>query len=485
MTMMKHAVDIIILAAGVGSRMRAAAPKPLLSLAGRALADYVLAAAAAVKPRRVVMVIPSAKTSPDAAKALRALQHPKLPKLLFAEQANPRGTADAAECGLNALANTGGAAMILCADSPLITAPTLRRLSAAANKNALALLTAKTEQPKGYGRIVRDKNNNNRVCAIVEEKDADTKTRNIGEIYGGALAAPLSWLKTKVPKTDTRNKARERYLTDMAKAAAAEGFAIRCINTEAEETFGINTPADLAKAESVLRLRRAAVLMRRGLRLADPSRLDIRGEVRGGADSFVDVNVIFGGGVFIGRGCVIGANCVIDNCRIGDNARIEPFCHLHSADIGRGCVVGPFARIRPHSVMAAGAHIGSFVEIKNSALHAGAKAGHLSYIGDAVVGRDANIGAGAITCNYDGSQKHQTIIGEGAFVGSGVELIAPVKVGDGAYIAAGSTITRNAEARALTVARCRQKTRRLPTSAKRTKANQSATKTKAKSGGGF
>lgn len=472
MTMMNAAVDIIILAAGVGSRMRADVPKPLVPLAGRAMVDYVLAAAAGVKPRRVVMVIPSSNASPDDAAALKGLHHPKLPKLLFAEQAKPRGTADAAECGLNALTNIGGAAMIICADSPLITAATLRKLSAAANKNELALLTATTTQPKGYGRIIRD--NNNRVCAIVEEKDADKKTRNIGEIYGGALAAPLSWLKSKVPKTDSRNKARERYLTDLAKAAAKESFAVRCINAEVEETYGINTPQDLAKAESVLRLRRADALMRRGVRLADPSRLDIRGEVRGGAGAFVDANVIFGGEVSIGRGCIIGANCVIVDCKIGDNARIEPFCHLHSADIGRGCVVGPFARLRPHTKMMAGANVGSFVEVKNSELQERAKAGHLAYIGDAVVGKSANIGAGAITCNYDGKQKHQTIIGDGAFVGSGVELVAPVKVGKGAYIAAGSTITRNAEAGALTVARCRQKTRRLPTNARGKSSNKSS-----------
>ncbi len=468
MTVMKAEVDVIILAAGRGSRMRAAAPKPLLPLSGRALVHYVLDAVAAIRPRRVVMVIPSARQSPDDANALRAVKHHKLPRIVFAEQPNPRGTADAAQCGLGALPNAkGGAAMIICADSPLITAPTLRKLSAAANKNMLALLSANTSQPKGYGRIVRD--DNNRVRAIVEEKDADAKTRAIGEIYGGALAAPLSWLKIQVPKTDARNKARERYLTDLAKAAAESGFAVKCITGEAEEAFGINTPADLAKAEALMRGRRAEVLMRRGVRLADPSRLDIRGEVRGGAGAFVDANVLFSGRVFIGRDCVIGANCVISDCKIGDNARIEPFCHLHSAVIGRGCVVGPFARLRPQTTMAEGANVGSFVEVKNSTLRANAKAGHLAYIGDAIVGKNANIGAGAITCNYDGSQKHQTIIGDGAFVGSGVELIAPVNIGKGAYIAAGSTITRDAKAGALTVARCRQKTRRLPTKSRKAK----------------
>lgn len=480
MTMMKVAVDVIILAAGSGSRMRAAAPKPLVPLGGAAMVGYVLSAAAALKPRNVVMVIPAAKHAPSAAKMLRAVSHPKLPKIVFVEQAQPNGTADAAQCGLSALpkpkSKGGGAALIICADSPLMRAETLRRLCAAAGGNALALLTADMPQPKGYGRIVRD--DNNRVRAIVEEKDADTKTKLIGEIYGGALAAPLEWLRGKVPTIKADNKAGERYLTDLAKIAAADdNLAVKCISGGAEEAFGVNTPADLARAESYLRARRVAALMRAGLRFADPLRADIRGEVRGGADSFVDINVIFSGRVSVGQGCIIGANCVIHNCTIKDGARIEPFCHLHSAVIGRGCVVGPFARLRPHTTMADGANVGSFVEVKNSTLRANAKAGHLAYIGDAVVGQNANIGAGAITCNYDGREKHATIIGDGAFVGSGVELVAPVKIGEGAYIAAGSTITRDAKAGALTVARCRQKTRRLPKGAKSAQQTQQNKKT--------
>ena len=458
-------VDVIILAAGRGSRMRTSAAKALLPMAGKALLHYVLDAVAGLRPRRVVIVIPSAADNAAAANALRQVQHPKLPRLIFAEQQKPRGTADAAECALQKLSGANGAALIICADSPLITTMTLRKICTAANKKTLTLLSADISQPRGYGRIVRD--SRRAVCGIVEERDADMQTRNIGEIFGGVLAAPLPWLKQQVPQIKSDNKARERYLTDLAKTAADNGFAVKCVCGKAEEALGINNPADLARAEVFWRRRCAHELMRRGVRLADPLRLDIRGTIRGGADSFVDANVVFSGRVVIGRGCTIGANCVIGDCTIGNNVRIEPFCHLHSATIGRDCVVGPFARIRRQTSLASGAHIGSFVEVKNSNLRENAKAGHLAYIGDASVGRGVNIAAGVITCNYDGNKKHQTIVGDGAFVGSGVELVAPVKIGAGAYIAAGSTITRDAKADALTVARCRQKTRRLPSSARR------------------
>ena len=453
MTRKASAVDFIILAAGRGERMRSATPKPLALLAGKPLLHYVLDSAKALRARRVVVVVPPDGDSVREAAAAHSAN------IIFAEQAKPRGTADAAECALQKLGGESGTALIVCADSPLVTINTLRKLAAAANKKSLALLTAQMPDATGYGRIVRD---NKLVRAIVEERDADSQTKNIGEIFAGVLAAPLPWLKQKVRNIGAKNKARERYLTDLAKAAAMECYKITTVRGEESEALGVNSPRDLAKAESALRQRRAEILMKRGARVIDPLRLDIRGIVTGGADAVIDINVVLIGRVTLGRGCVIGANCVVADCDIGAGARIEPFCHLHGAKIGRECSIGPFARVRPQTIVESGARIGNFVEVKNSTLKKGAKANHLAYIGDSDIGANANIAAGVITCNYDGKNKHRTIVGDGAFVGSGAQLVAPVKVGKGAYIAAGSTITRDAPANALTVARCRQQTRRIP-----------------------
>ncbi len=474
------AVDVVLLAAGRGERMRSRIAKPLVPLAGKAMFLHALDAVFALRPRRVVVVVSPGQGTVDGgqpspqASILKAAREyagrKKYPPsaVLAAEQARPRGTGDAAECGLRKLSvgksGGDGCALVLCADSPLVTVASLRRL-AAKGGDSLALLSARmgtVDDAKGYGRIARDGGTvGGTVCAIVEERDADAATRAVTEIFAGALAAPLGWLRKAVAGVRANNAARERYLTDIAAAASRAGFAVTVVRAGAEEALGVNSPQDWAKAAAVLRRRGTEGLMRRGARLADPLRVDIRGEVGGGADCEIDANVVFAGTVRLGRGCVVGANCFVADAVIGAGARIEPFCHIESARIGRGCVVGPFARLRPGAVLAEGARAGNFVEIKNATLGAGARAGHLAYIGDASIGRGANIGAGVVTCNFDGARKHETVVGAGAFIGSGVELVAPVTVGKGAYVAAGSTVTRDAPGGMLTVARCRQQARRL------------------------
>ena len=436
--------DVIILAAGQGRRLRSNAPKALAPLAEKPLLAHVLTAVQAMRPRRVVVVV-----TPHAAE-VHTVARAVCPAARFAVQQTPRGTADAAAAGLAMLANDG-AAVILCADTPMLTAASMRRLHRQAT--GLALLTCHANNPKNYGRIVRDQG---RVVAIVEEKDADARIRAVSEVFAGALAAPTRWLKKTLRRVHDDNKAKERYLTDLAVLAVGENRPIATVTTAEAEAAGVNTATDLAAAEEFLRRRRADELLARGVFLADPRRVDVRGRVRAAADVFIDVNVVFIGDVVLGRGCRIDAHCVIADCTIGANTHIQPFCHLQNARLGESCSIGPFARLRVDSRVEDGVRVGNFVEVKNSRLATGAKAGHLAYLGDADIGGHANIGAGVITCNYDGRKKHRTIIGDNAFIGSDVQLVAPVRVGDGAYIAAGTTLTKDAPPKQLTISRMRQ-----------------------------
>ncbi len=444
-------LDIVVLAGGRGRRLRSETPKPLLALADTPLIAHVIAAAAKLSPRRIVAVVP-----PDAPGLRAAAQNACAAQVEFAAQPVPRGTADAARCGAKLLGDDG-VILTLCADAPLLAAQTLQQMRRRAAAGALALMCFHAKNPRGYGRIVREAG---KISAITEEKDATPSQRKITEVFAGALAAPGAWLKPALAKIRPSASGAELYLTALAEAARRQNIPRESVLAAEEEARGINTPEEFAAAETSLRRRRARELMAQGVRLADPARIDIRGEVRAGRDVEIDVNVILSGAVVLGRGCRIGANCVIADCVLGAETQIAPFCHLRGAHIGSRCQIGPFARIRPQTSVKAESRIGNFVEIKNSVLGARVKAAHLAYLGDAEIGAEANIGAGAITCNYDGKRKHKTHIGAGAFIGSDVQLIAPVRVGRGAYIAAGTTLAKDAPAGMLTAARVAQISRK-------------------------
>lgn len=465
--------------------MRGDVPKPLLLLAGEPLIVHVLRAAMQLRPRKVAVVV-----APWSQDQIRKVASECCPRAEFVLQKEPLGTADAAKRGMSVLADNG-VVMIMCADAPLLSGNSLRRLSSAAHRR-LALLTFPAHDPAGYGRIARAEElqppmKSNRantarnagaknatqnqtggvITAIVEDKHARGKLQNINEVFSGALAAPSLWLKQNLKrirpanhhKSAAKNKTGEYYLTGLAQFAFAQGKPAASVSTSEAEAAGINTPAELASAESEMRRRRTCELLANGVRIVDPARVDVRGKVRVARGAAVDVNVVLDN-TTVAAGAVIGANCVLIDCKIGTDVKVEPFCHLQGATIGARATIGPFARIRPQTDIRNDAKVGNFVEVKNARLGANAKAGHLAYLGDAEVGANVNIGAGVITCNYDGKNKHKTVIGADAFIGSDTQLIAPVKVGRGAYVAAGTTLTKDAPARKLTWSRAPQSSRR-------------------------
>mgnify|MGYP001371980294 CR=1 FL=1 len=324
-------------------------------------------------------------------------------------------------------------------------------------QNALALLSARLPDPAGYGRVVRD--STGRVARIVEERDASTEERAITEINTGVLAAPAARLRSWLGALKADNSQGEYYLTDCIGAAVRDGCAVEAVVAASPaEVLGVNDKVQLAEAETALRARRAAELMRAGVTVVDPLRLDVRGDVACGRDVVLDVNVILEGKVRLGDRVKIGPGCVLRDCEIGDDSEVRVNSLIEGAVAGARCVIGPFARLRPGTRLADGVHIGNFVEVKNSEIGAGSKANHLSYIGDTTIGSRVNVGAGTVTCNYDGVNKHRTSIGDGVFIGSGTMLVAPVSVGEDATIGAGSTITKPAPAGKLTVERSRQQT---------------------------
>ena len=460
-------VSVVILAAGEGRRLRANRPKALAELAGKALILRVLDSVRPLQPRAITIVVnPNDNQTPNTIR----LAHPTpsshsrhsrpskpspSPVPVFAFQKQPRGTGHAAAQAIPLLPKRGPV-LILFADSPLVSTAQLRKLLR--NPRALSLLTFLPENPAGYGRVVR--NAQNQIVDIAEERNANPQHRQITEAYSGAMCAPAEWLRRALPRIRPAAETREIYLTRLPALARRDGVPVRAVRCAADEAAGINSPADLARAEAVVRKRETDKLLARGAQLADPLRVDIRGTVRAAKGARVDANVLFVGDVALGENCAVGQNCVLENCVLGKNVVVHPFSHLNGVKVGDGCEVGPFARLRPGAVLDSGAKIGNFVEVKNSRVGAEVKAGHLSYLGDAQVGARANIGAGTITCNYDGKTKSKTKIGEGAFIGSGTQLIAPVEVGDGAYVAAGSAITRNVSPRALAFARSRQTEKR-------------------------
>ena len=448
------ALDIVIMAAGKGTRMKSDRPKVLHPLAGRSLLEHVLHTAVEVAADRIVVVTGHGAEQVEA--AVRA------PQLQFVRQMPQLGTGHAIQQAAPLL-HGDGVTLILNGDTPLIEAATLRALVDACGGDQLALLTVDLADPTGYGRIVRrsDAVGASTVQAIVEHKDATPEQRAITEVYTGAMAVPTAQLRRWLARLDNRNAQGEYYLTDVVAFAVADGVPVVAAQPRrASEVLGVNSPQQLAELERLCQRDRADVLMSAGVRLADPARLDVRGSLQCGTDVAIDVNCVFEGTVTLGDRVQIGANCVIRNAAIAEDAVIHPFTHIDGdtlgVSVGRGALVGPYARLRPGAVLGAAVHIGNFVEVKNSTLADGAKANHLAYLGDTTVGARVNFGAGSITANYDGARKHRTEIGDDVQVGSNCVLVAPVAVGAGATIGAGSTITKQAPAGQLTVVRGRQ-----------------------------
>lgn len=441
-------MNIVILAAGMGKRMRSTLPKVLHALAGRPLLQHVVDTARTLAPDTVAIVYGHGGDAVREAVPGDDLRWvPQEPQL---------GTGHAVRQALPAL-DPDVPTLILYGDVPLITRETLLRLVTASAGNRLALLTLEVDNPTGYGRIVREAG---RIVRIVEERDADASERAIREINTGILMAPTIALGRWIANLRNDNAQGEYYLTDIVTRAIGDGVEVTAVHpARAGETLGVNSKGQLARLERQFQWQQAERLMEEeGVQLADPARIDIRGELRCGRDVFIDVGCVFEGEVELGDGVRIDPYCTIRSARIGSGTRIFPHSCIDGAIIGERAHIGPMARLRPGAELGDGTHVGNFVEIKNAQLGAGSKANHLAYVGDARIGKRVNIGAGTITCNYDGVNKYQTIIEDDAFIGSDSQLVAPVRVGRGATIGAGTTLTRDAPADRLTLSRTRQTT---------------------------
>jgi bifunctional UDP-N-acetylglucosamine pyrophosphorylase / glucosamine-1-phosphate N-acetyltransferase len=434
-------MNVVVLAAGQGKRMKSDLPKVLHRLSDKPLLGHVLDTARSLDAERIVViyghggqVVPTTMAAPD---------------LLWAKQDPPQGTGHAVAQGVDLL-NPNVPTLILYGDVPLTKASTLKKLVTAAGLDKLAILTVTLEDPSGYGRMVRNAQGN--IVAIVEQKDANTEQQKITEINTGIMVVPTQHLKAWLGRLSNQNAQGEYYLTDIVGFAVQDGIAITHAQPDAEwETSGVNSKVQLAQLERVHQLNQANALMEAGVMLADPARIDIRGNVIAGRDVEIDVGCVFEGQVVLGDGVKIGPNCVVRNSTLGARTELAAFSHLDSALIGQSAKIGPFARIRPGTELGDETHIGNFVEIKNVKMDQGSKANHLAYLGDATIGKRVNVGAGTITCNYDGANKHQTIIEDDAFIGSDSQLVAPVRVGAGATLAAGTTLRKDAPAGQLTI----------------------------------
>jgi len=438
-------MNIVILAAGQGKRMYSNLPKVLHPIAGKALVSHVIDTARLLTPQRLCIVYghggDTVRGTLDAPDLAWALQEPQL------------GTGHAVQQALPHLEGEG-ATLILYGDVPLTQVDTLKQLLHAA-QDALAILTIELADPTGYGRIVRD--SAGQVVRIVEQKDSTPEERKIREINTGIMAMPTARLREWLVDLSNENAQNEYYLTDVVGRAIAAGVPIRTTHPKHEwEVLGVNSKVQLAELERIAQRTLADKLMEQGVRLADPARFDVRGELLCGRDVFIDINCVFEGRVELAEAVEIGPNCVIKNARIGVGSRIEAFTHIEDAVVGADNGIGPFARLRPGAEFAEGVHIGNFVEVKKTTMAAHSKASHLAYIGDATIGQRVNVGAGTITCNYDGANKHKTIIEDDAFIGSDTQLVAPVTVGRGATLGAGTTLTQDAPPDSLTISRARQ-----------------------------
>ena len=442
------ALTIVILAAGRGTRMRSTLPKVMQRLAGVPLLGHVLELAAQLEPAAIHVVYG------HGGELLR--QHFAQAPVQWTLQAEQLGTGHALMQAMPSIADDQRV-LVLYGDVPLLRAQTLRALIALAGARQVALLSATPANTTGYGRLVRDARG--ALKRIVEDGDASVRERAIAEVNSGVLLAPAAPLRKWLGQLQPRNAQGEYYLTDICALALRAKTAVHALKAEdPAEILGVNDKQQLAEAEAEYRRRRARELMSQGVTVIDPARIDVRGEVTVGRDVLLDVNVVLEGPVHLADGVRVGPNCVLANSSVGPATVLHANCVVQDASIGGDCQIGPFTRVRPQSRLADGVRLGNFVEIKNSVIGEGSKVNHLSYVGDAQVGARVNVGAGTITCNYDGANKWRTEIGHGASIGSGTMLVAPVKIGDGATIGAGSTITADAPAGKLTVARARQVT---------------------------
>lgn len=440
-------LDVVILAAGKGTRMRSSLPKVLHRLAGRPLLEHVVRSAEALKPGCIHVVYGhGGEQVPEQLKHLAVRWIKQEPQL---------GTGHAVQQAMPGI--TGQTLLILYGDVPLTRIDTLRTLLQAADKSGMALLTAELADPTGYGRIVRDAAG--KVVRNVEHKDASEAERHLREVNTGILVAPVARLKQWLAALSNKNVQGEYYLTDVIGMAVREGQEIGTTRPQADwEILGVNSKTQLAELERTHQRNQALALMEQGVTLMDPARFDLRGSLTCGQDVTIDVNVVIEGEVTIGDRVQIGPNNVLRHCKIGADTVVQPNCVIENAEIGADCRIGPFARIRPETRIADHAHIGNFVEIKKSAIGLGSKVNHLTYVGDSTIGKDVNIGAGTITANYDGANKHQTRIEDNASIGSNCVLIAPVTIGAGATIGAGSVISKDAPGGELTLSRAKQTT---------------------------
>ncbi len=443
------ALQVVILAAGQGKRMRSGLPKVLHPIAGRPLINHVIDTARLLAPTRLCVVIGHGGDQVRAALADV--------DVAWATQDRQLGTGHAVMQALPYL-DEAGTVLILYGDVPLIASGTLRSLVDAASAGHVALLTQSLEQPKGYGRIVR--NGAGRVVRIVEEKDASEAQRGIREVNTGIMALPRASLARWLGQLKNENAQGEYYLTDVIAAAVADGVAVEVRHpAAAHESLGVNSKSELATLERHYQMNRANQLMQQGVTLADPARIDVRGDLNCGRDVAIDVNCIFEGTVTLGDGVKVGANCILRDVSIGAGTEIKPFTLIEEGVIGANARIGPYARIRPGTQLADDVHVGNFVEVKASSFGRGSKANHLAYVGDTTVGSGVNIGAGTITCNYDGANKHRTVIEDDVHIGSDVQLVAPVTVGKGATIGAGATISKDVPPGGLTLTEKKQVTK--------------------------
>lgn len=443
-------MNVVILAAGMGKRMQSALPKVLHPLAGKPLVGHVIDTARSLAPARLCVIyghggelLPQTLQADD---------------LSFARQDPQLGTGHAVAQAMPFL-DDDAPTLILYGDVPLIARQSLQRLLDIAGRDRLSILTVNLDDPTGYGRIVRDNAGGGSIARIVEQKDATEAERAIAEVNTGIMVAPTAPLKRWLAGLSNDNVQGEYYLTDIVACAVAEGITVVSAQPAAVwETLGVNSKVQLAQLERIHQGNVAGALMEQGVTLVDPARIDVRGTLACGRDVSIDVNAIFEGSVELADGVSIGANCIIRNSRIGRGAVIKPFCHIDDAVVGPESQIGPYARLRPGADLGEDVHIGNFVEVKNATIAAHSKANHLAYIGDATVGSRVNIGAGTICCNYDGVNKHHTVIEDDAFIGSDSQLVAPVRVGKGATLGAGTTLTSDAPEGQLTVSRAKQVT---------------------------
>ena len=435
----------IVLAAGEGSRMKSNKGKSLQRIGGRTMLEMICQTAGKIS-EKITLIVGFDKES-----ILKESENYNL-NISSCEQPEPKGTGDAVKCGI-AEAKDASKVLVLYGDVPLIKENTLQELVDSCNEG-ISILTTVLENPYGYGRVKKDADG--MATAIIEEKDATEEERNIKEIFTGILCASTNFLKEGLSELKNDNAAGEFYLTDIVSIMSKKGIKINTYLASNDEVQGANSHKELAELEEIYRSMKVQDILDMGVTVSDPSRLDIRGEVTSGKDCSIDVNVILEGNVELGENVSIGPNCVIKNASIGSNSKIEAFSHIDGAHVGESCVIGPYARLREGSQIETSAKVGNFVETKNTVLGKRSKANHLTYLGDTKIGKDTNVGAGTITCNYDGKDKHKTVIGDDSFVGSNSALVAPVTVGSNATVAAGSVITKDVPDNSLGVARSKQ-----------------------------